>query len=172
MVNRFTRNISWNLFWQSVLAMVFCGTVLFFLSLFKTAALTWAVGGGAIASSSYLVFALPSSPSSQPRNIMGGFAIAMICGVLVQQAIITADHWCHLWHCRVFHFPVFLSAIVVGIVLVLMALFNCPHPPAAGLSLVLVLDLQDTQVLVVITVAVLLLILLKSVLRKHLKDLF
>ena len=161
-----------NLIWQPLMAMLFSGSVLYFLSLFKTAALTWAVGGGAMASSSYIVFGTPSAVTARARNIIGGFLIAIVCGLLVQYMIESLGGGCEqLLHCHAIHYPVFFSAIVVGVVLVLMSVLNCQHPPAAGLSLILVIDLKDTLVLYVIVIGALLLAALSSILKPYLKDL-
>lgn len=106
------------------------------LSLYFTSTepILWIVGGGCIASSITIIFISPTTESSSPRNISISYTIALVSCLMVR---LTTE----------------LLGIQVGsqeptiIVLVIIALFitlyifstyNINHPPAAGLTLVLV----------------------------------
>src|ERR1041385_4914037 len=64
-----------------------------------------------------------------------------------------------------------LSALSVGFCLVLMSFLDLGHPPAAGMALILVLEMRQYKILMIIFVAVLFLVLLQILLKKYLRDL-
>ncbi len=160
-----------HILWQPLLAILVVGVLLYVLRGAAAGSLTWAVGAGAISSSACLVFGTPSARSARAQNILGGYAIAIICGLLVQFCIIHVNTIClDFWHCQT-ALPSFVFATVVGLVLIAMSCFHCQHPPAAGLALVVALDIGHYGVLAIITIAALVLATLKIVLQSYLRDL-
>ena len=168
----YTKRLLWpHILWQPLLAILVVGALLYALRGANAGSLTWAVGAGAISSSACLVFGTPSTRSARAQNILGGYAIAIICGLIVQFCIIHVNHIClDFWHCQT-ALPSFVFAAVVGLVLIVMSCFHCQHPPAAGLALVVALDIGHYGVLAVIAVAALVLATLKIILRSYLRDL-
>ena len=63
------------------------------------------------------------------------------------------------------------AVLSVGASMFLMVVFDFQHPPAAGIGLVMVLDIHHHIVLLVILGAAVVLSLLKFLLRKQLKNL-
>ncbi|KAJ1895555.1 hypothetical protein LPJ66_004526 [Kickxella alabastrina] len=72
--------------------------------------------------SAVLLFAVPSSPLSQPRTVVMSHVISAQVGVFMYEAFKHADESL-----------VWLSgALAVGLAVVLMGLLNCYHPPAGA----------------------------------------
>ena len=168
----YTKKLLWpHILWQPLLAIIFVAALLYTLRGANMGSLTWAVGAGAMSSSVCLVFGTPSLRSARVQNILGGYAIAMICGLLVQFCTIHVSHIClDYWRCQT-ALHSFVFAAVVGLVLIVMSCFHCQHPPAAGLALVIALDIGHYAVLIVIAVAAIVLAALKILLRSYLRDL-
>lgn len=74
---------------------------------------------------SLLVFAFPQVPFARPRNILGGYAIASVCGLAV----------CDL----IGHGP-WAPVPAVGLAMFLMLVTNTVHPPATGLPILIALS--------------------------------
>ena len=161
-----------NIIWQPLLASIFIIAVLYVFSFARATDFTWAIGAGALASSSYLVFGMPSSRSAKYFNILGGYLVAIVCSVVVQYLERSLDVWCaDVLHCATFTVSLVVSSIVVGLVLFVMAFFRCQHPPAAGLALTLVIDSRNTDILFFVLLSAALLSLVSLLLKKHLRDL-
>ncbi|MGE0058149.1 MAG: HPP family protein [Dehalococcoidia bacterium] len=102
-------------------------------TLFIAAALILARGAelpvvAAIGSSAFLVFCLPTSPMASPRNVVGGYAGALVIAAGLDPLVeaMASD----LLHDL-------LAAGAVGLSLLLMALTKTEHVPAAGAVLAL-----------------------------------
>ncbi len=164
-----------NLIWQPLAAILFLWVVLICLDQLATSQILWAVGAGSLASSSYIVFGKPHGPTAIPLRIIGGYLVGIATGGLMRLA-------------SVYVFPVFAgtmfnvhpqamqlvgvaAALSVGLSLFFMVLLRLEHPPAAGMALVLVLDVRDYYVVYVVIIAAIILALLRMLLRRYLQDL-
>ena len=87
---------------------------------------------GSFGASCLLIFAYPTSPFAQPRNVIGGHCIASLTG-LVFMAIFGV-HWWSL-------------ATAVGTAIALMLLFRMPHPPAGSNPLIVMIGGASWQFL-------------------------
>ena len=168
-----TKLYTWpNLIWQSLLAVVFMCLVLFSLNEVANSNILWAVGAGALASSSYLVFGKPHAPSAEPVKIIGGYLVAILVGGIIRffynQFPFFQANLMGLSH---FHVIGMLAAIAVGLTLVFMVLLKIEHPPAAGMALALVLDVHEFDVVFVVFFAMLLLASLRQILKKYMRNL-
>ncbi len=161
-----------NLYWQPLCASLFIGAFLYALKLVHTTNLSWALGAGAMSSTAYIVFGSPSKKSAQMKSVLGGYLLAMFCGFFIQLILQFFIHYtsfaskdvclaCFSW----------FSALVVGLTLFVMALFDCEHPPAAGLAMMLVIDLRGDKLLLIILLSVLVISMIRVILRQRLKDL-
>lgn len=161
-----------HLIWQPLAAMVFMGIVLFFLNLVATSAILWAVGAGSIASSCFVVFAHPSGKTSDPKSIVGSYAVAILTGEFINfiAGYFPIFHGVFLETTNIYALGC-LAAFTVGLAIFLMVLFNLEHPPATGMALVLVLDIRDYRTLVVVFLAAVLLALIRKCLVRCLCDL-
>lgn len=161
-----------NLIWQPLCAMVFLCCVLFVLNVFSTSPILWAVGAGSLASSCYVVFGKPQSSAAIPQRMIGGYLVGIVTGVGIRYLAIHFD----LFHGFVLGEPHMqavglLAAISVGLALILMILLQFEHPPAAGMTLVLVLEVRDYRTVTIVFVAAVILALLHFLLRPYLRDL-
>ncbi|AYA76454.1 HPP family protein [Bacillus sp. Y1] len=76
---------------------------------------------GPLGASSILVFAAHNGPLSQPRQVIGGYILSTVTGLLI-------------W--SIFGKSLFIIILSLVIVLILMALTKTIHPPAAASALV------------------------------------
>ena len=72
--------------------------------------------------SAVLVFAVPNSPLSQPRNVFFGNTLSALCGCIVEA----------IFHGRL---PWLAPGLAVGFAILAMALTGCVHPPAGAVAL-------------------------------------
>mgnify|MGYP000990946142 CR=1 FL=1 len=86
-----------------------------------------------------IVFALPSSPLAQPRNVIGGHVLTAALGLVLlfiaNQFSWPADH------------PMWL-AMASGLGLALMMLCRCVHPPAGANPLLVLMVAPSWQFLI------------------------
>lgn len=79
-----------------------------------------------------LLFSLPSSPLSQPANVIGGHGVSTLIGLLFRMVL--PDEW---W----------AAAIAVGMAIAVMAVFRVTHPPAGADPLVVFTSDPDLEFL-------------------------
>ncbi|MCH9644043.1 MAG: HPP family protein [Gammaproteobacteria bacterium] len=162
----------WHVLIQTLCAVIFILGVLYIFNLVSTSELLWAVGSGALSSSSYVVFGQPHTRSGRPSHIISGYIIGMFSGELIRLVIMYSHPLIHIAiGLNVFYIYAALAALSVGLSLYLMTFFKVTHPPAAGMALVLVLDMRDYRTLVVIIAAAFLLSLIRHIFRKQLINL-
>ncbi len=159
-------------FWQLAAAVIFLAIVLTLMSLDSKSQVLWAIGAGSLASSIFTVFTIPASIAAQPRRILGGYALAISVGLLAHFLlskifILFASH-VDLGNTQIFWVS---SAIVMGLVMVLMVLLDCQHPPAAGVALVLILGVQEYYTVAVILLTVIVLAFIRFYLKDYLINL-
>ena len=80
-------DLSLNLLWQPVLASVYIAFAIYCLSAVSKGSFNWAVGLGALASSAFSVFAVPSAITSRSYSIAVGYLIAICAGVVMDYII-------------------------------------------------------------------------------------
>lgn len=71
-----------------------------------------------------IVFALPDSPLAQPRNVIGGHALAAAAGLLVAEA---------------FGVSMWSMALAVALAIMVMLWTRTPHPPAGANPLIVMM---------------------------------
>lgn len=159
-------------------AIIYVMIVLVCMDMAATSQVLWAVGSSSLASSAYLVFSLPSSHASQPSRILGGFVIGAVSGFLVHSIamwLVAASggstHTMLLDISSDTHMYWIIGAFAVGLSMILMVIFDFEHPPAAGMSLALVLELKHYTAILVIMALALLLCLIRYIFRHQLRDL-
>ncbi len=90
-----------------------------------------------LGASAFILFVMPSRQVARPQNVLGGYAIGILSGMLAllvaDSLPFSADAWEGGWVSAVFG-GIGVSAAVLG-----MAVLNLEHPPAAGMALSLVL---------------------------------
>ena len=158
---------------QALCAVVYIAFVLFCLSITDSGSpLLWAIGAGALSSSCYIVFVTPHSAVACSRRIIGGYFIGIVTG-LIMHIILTRLYMLAVDVNNFHTSQVFWvsAAVTVGLAMTIMVLFGMEHPPAVGVSLVLVLHLNEYDTLLIILAAAILLATLRWLLRRWLIDL-
>ena len=137
---------------------------LLFVDSFSDAAV--AAGLGA---SVFIIFVHPTSKSAAPRSLLGGHFLALLVGSVFSLVL----------------FAPLVSGILegvgalrdlalaasVGAVIVIMAITDTAHPPAAGTVLGMSTRVFDPSIFAIIIGAVIVLAVIKRVLRRYLRDL-
>lgn len=88
---------------------------------------------GSFGASCLLIFAYPTSPFAQPRNVIGGHVIATFTGLVFMTLF--GIHW---WS----------MATAVGTAIALMLIFRIPHPPAGSNPLIVMLGAVNWSFLI------------------------
>jgi CBS-domain-containing membrane protein len=129
-----------------------------------------AVVVAAIASTAFVLFISPFSPSATPRHTFGGHLIAIL--VASPMAVLADANIGTEWITEIPAVFAFYAALGVGLSMFLMAATNTEHPPAAGTALAIVAHGFDWGLILFIGTAVLILILIQRALRSRLIDLY
>ena len=153
-----------NYVYQSMLATVFIFLVLVFLDILEHTALIATLGASA-----FIVFVMPNSYISRPAQVLGGYAIGIVCGCSCFLLMMGLSRFLDGVPARVF--LVSFGAVTVGVAIFLMAAINYEHPPAVGVSLGLVLNPWNHQTIIFIVFAVILMLVVKKLLQPFLIDL-
>lgn len=162
---------------QVSFAIVYLMLVLLLLDTVVHTKLLWAVGASSLASSAYLVFSLPDNLVSSPKRIIIGYLIAIFCGEAVRWGLISMLCLYSDFHafamCLVVspHMYWLCGAFAVGLSIIVMALLDYQHPPAAGFALALVVELNHYRAILVILLLVFLLAFIRFMCHKFLKNL-
>jgi CBS-domain-containing membrane protein len=129
---------------------------------------TAAIAAG-LASSVVGIFINPSNRTSRIRSVVGGHGVALVLGSIftlilyldpVETYLVDMEHLRNLSY-----------AFTVGVAVLLMAITNTEHPPAAGTAIGMASREFDIFVFFSIIGAVFVLAVIKLALRPHLRDL-
>jgi CBS-domain-containing membrane protein len=89
---------------------------------------------GSFGASAVLLFACPTAPLSQPRNLIGGHVLSAIVGVLIAQTFgISHPDWA--------------PAVAVGVAITVMAITRTQHPPGGATALIAVIGSPQVHAL-------------------------
>ena len=150
---------------QSLLAVAAVALILYFVEILTHAAIVAALGA-----STFIVFAMPHSITAQPRRLIGGHIVGLICGTFCYFVFLAgplgelAKDWEYiLW---------FTGALSVGLSIFLMTVTNTEHPPAASTALGVVIHPWSYQMVIFILLCAIGLTLIRRILRGYLRDLF
>lgn len=155
---------------QTFAAVVFMILVLFSLDHVQASHLVWAAGASTLASSSFIVFGTPHIESAKPYCIVVGYLITILSGSLIR---ILSGWSCDGFLLEICQNPVYqlpmnevTAVISMCLAFGLMVFFRCAHPPAAGLAIVMVLDIQNYKPVVVIFIAAIILAAVRFIFNK------
>ncbi len=151
-------------FVQGGLATIGMFAVLLFVDSFSDAALVAALGASVV-----IIFVHPTSKLGAPRALVGGHLLGLLVGS-VFSLILFAPPVSVLLE-GISALRDLALAASVGAVIVLMAIADTEHPPAAGTVLGMSTRVFDPSIFAIIVVAVVLLAVIKRVLRRYLRDL-
>ena len=137
--------------------------VLVFVDSLADAALAAGLG-----SSIVILFVHPSSQAAKVRSLVGGHTLALMVGAIAL-LIFSSPVGAYLDELRVL-FDLTL-AVAVGVLILVMAITDTEHPPAAGTLMGVALQPWDPARIGIIIGAIIMLALIKWALRHYLKDL-
>lgn len=121
-----------------------------------------------IASSAFTIFTRPNSPLASTTSIFFGYIVGSLSGLICFILLV----YCHdLTPIYLMYDRAFFGALSVGLSMFLMLVFKVAHPPACGVSLALVLNPWEPQVLLITVGAVFILTGSRYLLRHYLIDL-
>ena len=103
---------------------------------------------------------MPDNITAQPRNVIGGHIVGLLCGFLFS----LIPHF-------TLHFAIFIYSLAVGTSLFLMVVTDTEHPPAAGTALGVVMPGISLQVIVVVVASIIILSVIHRILKPYLRDL-
>ncbi|MFC1847199.1 HPP family protein [Chloroflexota bacterium] len=149
---------------QSLMATVTIAIILHFVGFLTRGAIVAALGA-----STFIVFAMPKAITAQPRRIIGGHVVGLLCGFICYYAFltgpigeITKDWEFVLWSA---------GAVAVGLSIFLMTLTNTEHPPAAGTALGIVAHEWTYETVIFVLVCAVILAVIGRLLKGYLRDL-
>jgi hypothetical protein len=149
---------------QATLAAAVMLAVLAFVHSLSSAAIA-----AGLASSVVGIFIGPSNRTARIRAVVGGHAVALVLGSIFSAMLFLAPVESFLSDRRIL-FDLSL-ATAVGVAMLLMAITNSEHPPAAGTALGMASREFDILIFFSIIGAVILLAVMKLAIRPHLRDL-
>tara|TARA_R110000868_G_scaffold69261_1_gene204144 strand:- start:21312 stop:21833 length:522 start_codon:yes stop_codon:yes gene_type:complete len=125
-----------------------------------------AIGATSLGSTAFLAFVAHNSYMAQSKRILGGYLIAIVVGIVLFHCV----QWTFNAHIQINHryLVLFVAAASAAIGMFFMTLLGLEHPPAAGLSLGMVLEHWDMKILGIIVACLLLLTVIKYLLRNWL----
>jgi len=160
---KFQRNYRQYIF-QALLATAAMAAMLLFVDSLSTAAIAAGLGSSVVG-----IFINPTGATARLRAVVGGQTMALLLGsvfsfILFAGSIetFTADHS---------QFHALMMAVSVGLLILVMAVTDTEHPPAAGIVIGMSSREWTPEVFGAILGAVVLLGVIKLVLRRHLRDL-
>jgi CBS domain-containing membrane protein len=131
-------------------------------------AVTQTVLIAALGASAFIAFAVPRSPHSGPRNMIGGYAIGIAAGCLMA----TLESAMNIQGAGLAHaVMVVFGAMAISLAMFMMVVTRSEHPPAAALALGLVLNEWNLLTLAVVMTGIVALSLVKRLVLPMLLDL-
>ena len=131
-------------------------------------AVTQTVLIAALGASAFIAFAVPHSPHSGPRNMIGGYTIGIVAGCLMA----TLESAMNIQGAGAAHaVMVIFGAMAISLAMFMMVVTRTEHPPAAALALGLVLNEWDLLTLGVVMTGIVALSLIKRLVLPMLLDL-
>ena len=149
---------------QASLATLVMLAILTFVDSLSTAAIA-----AGLASSVVGVFIAPSNSTARIRSVVGGHGVALLLGSLFSVFLFLTPIETFLGNTEILRLLSLASA--VGLSMLLMAMTNTEHPPAAGTALGMASREFDLLIFFSIIGAVALLAVMKLALRPQLRDL-
>ena len=151
--------LGWKTHWKAYLVQSFAATVVVFIIFFVVTP-DRPVIVASIGASTFIVFAMPTNHTAQPKRVIGGHIIGILCGALFsffpQMSILLS---------------VAIYSIAVGLSIFLMVTLSLEHPPASGTALGIALNGFSPNVAIAVILSALVLALAHTILCRHFCDL-
>jgi len=151
--------IGWKTRWKEYLVQSFAATVVVFIIFFVVTP-ERPVIVASIGSSAFIVFAMPNNHTAQPKRVIGGHIIGILCGSLFsffpQMTILPS---------------IAIYSIAVGLSIFMMVALNLEHPPASGTALGIALNGFSLDVAIAVILSTLVLSIAHLILCRRFSDL-
>ena len=150
---------------QSLLAALVVAIILLFFRMLGGFVIVAALGA-----STFIVFAMPSSITAEPRRLIGGHAVGLLSGALCYLVFLSG----YLGELTTNQDTLFIlaGALSVGLAIFLMTITDTEHPPAATTAIGIIASGWSYKIALFVLLSALCLALARRSLRPHLKDLF
>lgn len=151
-----------NYIFQSLLATVSLFCVLIFLEHGDEGQEVVVASLGATA---FVVFALPKNLSAQPRNVIGGHIVGLLCG--------SVGYWLlnMMPNPEQFMAEAGVHAFAVGLAMFIMVITDTEHPPAAGTALGAAITGPGQRLYISVLFFCIIFTAIRLLAKKHLRDL-
>jgi hypothetical protein len=149
---------------QCALATLTILIVLVFLDVLTQTAIIAALGA-----SSFIAFTMPAHDASKPRFLIGGYLVGISVGCFCH--LLSLSPWMASLFVSLRISSIVCGALSVGMAIFLMVITDTEHPPAASVTLGLVLNQWDHLTIVSILCGIILVSTLKWLLKPVLKNL-
>jgi CBS-domain-containing membrane protein len=161
--SKFRKNIFKYIF-QCILATLTVFAVLIFLDVITRPAIITALGASA-----FIIFTMPNMYSSDPRRLIGGYAVGLFIGIIFFFISNFEVFLGFLENSKMI--LVIFGAMAVGVSIFLMVVTNTEHAPAAGIALGLVINPWDYITIIFIIIAIIWMASVRRLLKPYLMDL-
>ena len=108
-----------------------------------------------LGSTAFIIFAMPRSNTANPRRVIGGHVIGLVCGSLLSIIPHTTLSY----------------SLAVGLSIVLMVALDFEHPPASGTALGVAIIGSSPQIVLTVLIGSIVLSIAHVFLKKYIKDL-
>ncbi|MFC2005501.1 HPP family protein [Chloroflexota bacterium] len=147
---------------QGLLAAIAMALILHFVGFLARGAIVAALG-----SSTFIVFAMPNAVTANPRRLIGGHIVGLLCGFLCYYAFLTGP----LGELHIESMLWIAGAISVGLSIFMMTITQTEHAAAAGTALGIVAHEWTFQTIIFVLAFALSLAAIRRLLRGYLRDL-
>ena len=148
---------------QALLATVAMALILLFVDSLSTAAIAAGLGSSVVG-----IFINPSGTTARLRAVVGGHTVALLLGSVFSVMLFAGSIESFVETHSQFH--ALMMACSVGLLILVMAVTDTEHPPAAGIVIGMSSREWTPEVFGAILGALVLLGVIKLVLRRHLRD--
>jgi CBS-domain-containing membrane protein len=123
----------------------------------------------AYGATTFIAFTMPWGYAARPRNIIGGYFVGSIVGILIHsiQGILLNAHILINNHLLL----LISSALCVGITSIILVITDTEHPPAVGMALGLIINEWNFLSIFITLTAIIALTIAKEALKPHLINL-
>jgi CBS-domain-containing membrane protein len=149
----------WKTQWRQYLLQSVAATIVIFIIFFAVTP-ERPVIVASIGASTFIVFAMPCNHTAQPRRVIGGHIIGILCGSLF--SFFPEMHMLP---------SIALYSIAVGLSIFMMVSLNLEHPPASGTALGIALNGFSLEVATAVILSALVLAIAHIILCRNFHDL-
>jgi CBS-domain-containing membrane protein len=153
---------------QTTILFLFVSTVIYILRIVSDSILLSTLGGGALASTAFIVLISPRCSTARFSHVIGSYVVAMLSGMLLHFVLtmFILPDWPQFQH------VLFSGAAAFSVVLTMlgMVFFRVSHPPAMGLAYGVVIDEWLGISFLVIISSVLAICLIRKLFKQYLID--